>query len=111
MTGTIYKGAKSNTYTLTSRIGGGGEGEVYSIKEDNTLVIKIYKEILSRDKTEKLTYMASVATDELLLFAAWPIDIVRDKSDRICGFVMKKLEGYVQLHMLFTPGDRKKIFP
>lgn len=111
MTGAIYRGLKNQTYTLTQRIGGGGEGEVYAVNEDSTLVLKYYKEALGRDKVDKLSYMVSLTSDELLRFAAWPLDLVRDQSGKPCGFTMKKLEGYVPLHMLFTPGDRKNIFP
>ena len=111
MTGTIYKGAGGKTYTLAGRIGGGGEGDVYAVKEDSALVLKVYKEIPGPDKAEKLRHMTSLVSDELLRFAAWPMDVVRDSHGRVHGFTMRKLQGYLPLHMLFTPMDRKKLFP
>jgi len=111
MTGTIYKGAGGKVYTLATRIGGGGEGEVYALKEDSTLVLKVYKETPDADKAEKLHHMTTLVTDELQRFAAWPLDVVYDSRGRLCGFTMRKLQGYLPLHMLFTPMDRKKLFP
>jgi DNA-binding helix-hairpin-helix protein with protein kinase domain len=111
MTGAIYNGIRQNSYSLAGRIGGGGEGDVYNVKENNTIVAKIYKEQPNQDKTTKLLFMASMANDELLRFAAWPIDIIHDRSGRIFGFIMRKLEGHVPLHMLLTPMDRKRTFP
>ena len=37
--------------------------------------------------------------------------MVHDDKGHACGFVMKKLAGYVPLHMIFSPMDRKKLFP
>jgi DNA-binding helix-hairpin-helix protein with protein kinase domain len=111
MTGTIYKGAGGTTYTLAARIGGGGEGEVYAVKEDSSLVLKVYKEAPGADKAEKLRHMTTLVNDELQRFAAWPLDVVRDSHGRVHGFTMRKLQGYLPLHMLFTPMDRKKLFP
>ncbi|WP_295667871.1 hypothetical protein [uncultured Mucilaginibacter sp.] len=111
MTGTIYKGAAGTTYTLANRIGGGGEGDVYAVNEDSSLVLKVYKEAPDTDKTEKLRHMTTLVSDELQRFAAWPLDIARDGSGKVRGFTMRKLQGYLPMHMLFTPMDRKKLFP
>jgi len=111
MTGTTYKGAGGKIYTLANRIGGGGEGEVYAVQGDSGLVLKVYKETPDAEKAEKLRHMTTLVTDELQRFAAWPIDVVRDNNGRLCGFTMRRLQGYVPLHMLFTPMDRKKLFP
>ncbi|HEY4326628.1 MAG TPA: hypothetical protein VGN20_21765 [Mucilaginibacter sp.] len=110
MTGTIYKGTAGKIYTLTNRIGGGGEGEVYAVGEEDNLVLKVYKETPGVDKAEKLRHMTTMVTDELLRFAAWPLDVVYDSGGKLCGFTMRKLHGYLPLHMLFTPMDRKKLF-
>ncbi|WP_285008833.1 protein kinase domain-containing protein [Pedobacter faecalis] len=111
MTSQIYQGIRGKHYSAGPKIGQGGEGAVFAIQGEDTLVIKIYTEKLDPDKSEKLIYMASMVSDELTKFAAWPLDIVKDRLGQTCGFVMRKLEGYVPLHNLFNPMDRKKLFP
>lgn len=111
MTGQHYLGLRKNIYTAGKKIGQGGEGAVYEINEDSTKVLKIYIEVLSEDKREKLTFMSTLASEELVTFAAWPLDVVKNKEGQICGFVMRKLQSYVALHNLFSPLDRKKLFP
>ncbi|WP_316747562.1 protein kinase domain-containing protein [Pedobacter gandavensis] len=111
MIGEIYLGLKQNPYTAGRRIGQGGEGDVFEIKENTSLVIKIYREVLDVEKSDKLIFMSTLVNDELTKFAAWPVDVAKDKLGHICGFVMRKLEAYVPLHNLFSPMDRKKLFP
>ncbi len=106
----FYTGQKGR-YTVGSEVGRGGEGAVYEVKEDAAWVLKIYNERLDRDKTLKLQHMLTLQDADLNKLAAWPQDIVRDNANEICGFVMRKLEGYVPLHMLFSPMDRKRLFP
>lgn len=111
MTGQTYSGIKSKFYSSGRELGRGGEGAVFEIKEDMSLVIKVYSEALHKEKAEKLNYMASMQDAELGKFAAWPVDVALNSSAQVCGFVMRKLEGFVPLHMLFSPMDRKKLFP
>lgn len=75
------------------------------------MVLKYYKEPLLPEKIEKLNLMVSMSHNDLLHFAAWPIDVVKNNIGLFCGFTMTRLEGYVPLHMLFTPSNRKNLFP
>ena len=109
MTGTEYIGQQQR-YRTGRRIGGGGEGDVFEVQNQTGIVLKVYKEAPDRDKADKLHYMAAMSQPELLRFAAWPLDIVRDGAGRVYGFTMRKLDAYVPLHMLFSPMDRKKVF-
>jgi len=111
MTPRAYNGIKNTQYTPGRKIGQGGEGAVFEVQENFSLVVKIYNEALSADKTEKLLYMASIANDDLTKFAAWPLDVVHDHNMKVCGFTMKKLVGFVPMHSLFSPMERKKLFP
>lgn len=106
-----YSGLKGVMYTPGREIGRGGEGAVFEVKENPALVIKVYTQALDAGKAAKLQYMASVQDTDLLKFAAWPLDVLRNARQRICGLVMKKLEGFMPLHMLFSPMDRKRLFP
>lgn len=105
-----YTGSKG-VYTASRLLGKGGEGEVYELLGNPSQVLKIYSEPLSQQKVSKLQLMVDRSNDQMQAYAAWPVDLVRDKRGKPCGFVMKKLEDYVPLHRLFGPMDRKKIFP
>ena len=105
-----YKGNKG-TYIAARELGRGGEGQVFEITNDTTNVLKIYSEPLSNRKIQKLRVMSAMANNQILAYAAWPIDIVTDYKGNVCGFIMRKLINYVPLHMLFNPMDRKKLFP
>ncbi|NML20094.1 protein kinase [Pseudoflavitalea sp. G-6-1-2] len=102
---------RKDQYITSRLLGKGGEGEVYELKDHPGQVLKIYSEPLTATKARKLELMVQRSSDALQTYAAWPIDLVTDKRGKPCGFVMKKLDSYVPLHMLFSPMDRKKIFP
>jgi len=55
--------------------------------------------------------MAFRSDTKIEQYAAWPTDVVKDSSGIVVGFTMRKLSNYVPLHMLFSPMDRKRIFP
>lgn len=105
-----YSGSKG-VYTTSRLLGQGGEGAVYELADHPEQVLKIYSEPLSPEKYNKLQLMVNRFSEQMQAYAAWPMDLVRDKKGKPCGFVMKKLDQYVPLHMLFSPMDRKKIFP
>jgi DNA-binding helix-hairpin-helix protein with protein kinase domain len=105
-----YNGLKGTPYLTGRQIGEGGEGIIYEVQGSPLLVLKVYKEAIDRDKADKLLYMASVTDPELAKFAAWPTDVLRNGAGSIVGFTMRKLMGFVPLHMLFSPMDRKKLF-
>lgn len=107
----IYTGLNEKKYTVGRKIGQGGEGAVFEINEDPSLVAKIYTDPLDSAKTEKIVFMTSMVSAELLKFAAWPVDVLKDRNRRFCGLVMRKLQAFVPLHKLFSPMDRKKLFP
>ena len=104
-------GRNNTEYTTGRELGRGGEGQVYDVLGQSGLVLKIYNELPPPERAAKLAHMAATATPEIDAYAAWPKDIVTDDTGATVGFVMKKLGGYVPLHMLFSPMDRKKMFP
>ncbi len=110
MVNVTYKG-NSDNYTTLREIGRGGEGQVYEIANKPTLVLKLYAENLSFERIEKLRLMVSLNSSQIDQYTAWPKDIVVNKQGQVCGFVMKKLAKYVPLHNLFSPMDRKRLFP
>ncbi len=110
MASNIFIG-KKGSYTTTRLLGKGGEGTVYEISGQPDLVLKIYIDQPDAAKLRKLDLMASLTHAKVKEYAAWPLDTVTDSKGNTVGFVMKKLVNYVPLHMLFSPMDRKKLFP
>ncbi len=106
-----YSGMAGATYTVGREVGRGGEGIVYEDANNRNLLLKIYTELPNKEKAAKLRCMTALKDAELLQYAAWPQDVVRDSAGNTCGFVMARFDAYVPLHMLFSPMDRKKIFP
>lgn len=106
----MYQGLQHTGYTIGRLIGKGGEGQVYDVNENSGQLAKLYNEAPDTEKANKLRYMASIQKPAIHQFAAWPADVLLENS-QVVGFVMKKLTGYVPLHMLFSPMDRKKLFP
>ncbi len=105
-----YAGTISS-YNATQEIGKGGEGYVYELANNPAQVLKVYFEELSLAKIAKLQLMVLMANPQIDAYSAWPKDIVKDQQGKYCGFVMRKLSGYVPLHNLFSPMDRKRMFP
>lgn len=104
-----YTGQHSEQYVTGRELGKGGEGNVYELQNHPALVLKRYNEPPTKQKLQKLQLMATMRTPAIEAFAAWPIDVVDDGNGGY-GFVMKKLVGYVPLHHVFSPMDRKKMF-
>ncbi len=84
----VFYDSQNQYYTLSERIGSGGEGTVYACDDEN-LVAKIYHEPPAEDKAEKLLWMAAHKNEWLLKVAAWVVDVLRDAPDgKIVGFLM-----------------------
>ncbi len=96
--------------------GKGGEGAVYEISSSPELVAKIYhSHILQQRHQElekKLPLMVALSDSLLLNNTAWPQDVLYDiRTKQIRGFVMKKIEGHKEIHLLYGPKSRIRDFP
>ncbi|MCF8450237.1 MAG: protein kinase [Taibaiella sp.] len=107
----IFFGTHNERYETGQELGKGGEGSVYELNNHKELVLKKYNEPLSAEKIQKIELMVAMRSPDIETYAAWPIDLALDNTGAVCGFVMKKLTGYVPLHHVFSPMDRKKMFP
>jgi DNA-binding helix-hairpin-helix protein with protein kinase domain len=107
----IFHGQNSEQYVTGRELGKGGEGSVYELQSHRDLVLKKYNEALTPDKIRKLEKMVAMRSPSIEAYAAWPVGLALDDTQTVCGFVMKKLTGYVPLHHVFSPMDRKKMFP
>jgi DNA-binding helix-hairpin-helix protein with protein kinase domain len=99
------------TVRLGREIGRGGEGVVFEIDGD-TSVAKLYLQPLSQEKIDKLTLMASQASDGIRGIAAWPTELLREASrGTVQGFLMPKVTGYKPVHLLYGVQSRRNEFP
>jgi DNA-binding helix-hairpin-helix protein with protein kinase domain len=107
----MFHGLHSERYVTSRELGRGGEGTVFELQNHPGIVLKKYNEPLTDEKISKLRKMVAMRSPAIESYAAWPIDVVTDDRGITCGFVMRKLAGYVPLHRVFSPMDRKKLFP
>ncbi|MEJ8306123.1 helix-hairpin-helix domain-containing protein [Saccharibacillus sacchari] len=91
-------------------LGRGGEGSVYEIEGRSDLVAKLYHKPLSKEKQDKIEAMVRLKTERLLRFTVWPVDVMRDASRRVVGFLMPCLSGQ-EIHKLYGPKTRLTEFP
>lgn len=95
---------------LTQELGRGGEGTVY-LAENENLVGKIYHEAISAEKAEKLRWMATRHSDQLLKTTVWLQDILQDAPNgKVVGFLMPKIRAK-EIHELYSPKSRRVHFP
>lgn len=108
---TIYD-AQGRPVALGASVGRGGEAEVFAVHSTPASVAKIYHKVPDRSKGEKLAAMASAAGPELLRVAAWPTGTlhVRPGGD-VTGLVMPRVERHRELHALYSPAQRRQMFP
>lgn len=95
---------------LGERLGGGGEGTVYTVQGRPAAVAKIYKAGLSREKEQKLQAMISAGTASLASVTAWPSDILASDG-HLVGFLMPRATQAEEAHILYGPKSRKQKFP
>jgi DNA-binding helix-hairpin-helix protein with protein kinase domain len=96
---------------LGTRIGRGGEGEVYDVAGDNVHAVKLYtvSDLVEREQKVEAMIRSDMARQAPQV--AFPLSVVRDEGGRFAGFLMKKVLEHNPLHELYSPGSRKIHFP
>ncbi|OWK40213.1 helix-hairpin-helix domain-containing protein [Fimbriiglobus ruber] len=96
---------------LGTLVGKGGEGSVYEVAGSPSAVAKIYDPSMP-DRSAKFLAMASLAKKEMYRVAAWPLATLHDRpGGPAVGFVMHKVTGCKDIHILYSPAQRKTLFP
>lgn len=97
---------------LRKSLGRGGEGEVFALAGSTRQVAKIYHDPPDRDHAEKLAVMAALPAHDLLKVAAWPVETLhRKRGGPVAGLVMPLVENHRELHVLYSPAQRRQSFP
>lgn len=100
----MYYGIAGRQYALAvSPLKTGGEGSIYTINGDSSLLAKVYHpNILDQELEEKLkTMYQNPPAREVLSQIAWPVDILYDGQKRFCGFLMRKLNVTHELKEIY----------
>lgn len=95
-------------------IGSGGEGAVYEVVGNPSVVAKLYHadKQVSAAKQRKLSAMANSASPDILKFAAWPISTLHaSQGSAVVGIVMPRVGGATDIHQLYSPAQRRALFP
>ena len=113
MTKTYVTGT-GKTIEIGRELGKGGEGSVYELPANHHWVAKLYNAHHQPDalKQAKLRFMAAMADQELLSYAAWPQETLHKTAHGpVVGFLMPKISGRVPIHMLYSPAHRRQEYP
>ena len=94
-----------------SEIAKGGEGTIYTIVGDNSIVAKRYHDSklkLGHTLEAKLkTMLANPPNDRSII---WPIDLIYD-GQKFVGYLMSRLQKTIELFELYNPRQRQSMFP
>lgn len=105
-----YVDGTGQRVSLGNEIKRGGEGTIYEVSSNPALVAKVYHQSISQEKQNKIRTMAVLKSDALLKISTWPLDVLRNGSNQIVGFLMPKLSGK-EIHELYSPKTRLIQFP
>ena len=92
-----------------AKLGTGGEGTVYALTP--TEVAKVYSFAPAAARIAKLEALVRAGSPEVRAIAAWPQHVLRERSGRVTGFSMPRIDGRVTLATVMNPGSRKAKFP
>jgi DNA-binding helix-hairpin-helix protein with protein kinase domain len=105
-------GAEDRPLVLDRQIGKGGEGSVWSVAGDCSIVAKFYHAGLGLEQARKLEAMCQLKSESLLRVAAWPTAMLKtSRFGRAEGLLMPRIDGYKEAHLLYTPKSRRVSFP
>jgi DNA-binding helix-hairpin-helix protein with protein kinase domain len=110
---TVLLDSVSRPVHLGKQIGRGGEGGVYEVAGNPSLLAKVYhKRPLPEEQVAKLQAMVSCWSQDLETIAAWPRALLFDPVLRKpTGILMTKMDGAHQLHELYGTTNRRRHFP
>jgi DNA-binding helix-hairpin-helix protein with protein kinase domain/Flp pilus assembly protein TadD len=108
----VYYNSRGQTIRIGKKIGRGGEATVFEIHGDSTLVAKIYHRKVNSEKAAKLKRMVTLVNNDLLKLTSWPVDLLYSTPYRgnIVGVLIKRINGYEEIHQLYTPRSRRQKF-
>lgn len=95
---------------LERQLGEGGEGAVWTIRDEPELCAKIWRQP-NPGAVDKLSEILGLYTADRAEIAAWPREMVRGADGEPCGFVMERLEGWLPLFRGYQIKSRQQWLP
>jgi len=96
---------------IDKRLGKGGEGEVFSIRNMPGFAVKVYFPAFVAEREFKIKAMVEQSLADTAKMVAFPQQVVVDERGSFAGFVMRIVEKHKEIHELQTPGSRQQHFP
>jgi serine/threonine protein kinase len=103
--------------TLDTELGSGGEGRIYTVLEEPTLVAKLYHHNkLTFAHVNKLKLMFENPPDDPVsqrrVSIAWPVDLLyNNTTEQIVGFLMHHVTQAHPIYEFYNPGTRRQKSP
>ena len=108
MTSPVLLDASGRPISVGAKLGAGGEGTVYALS--SLEVAKIYAAEPTAQRVAKLEALLRVASPDVRAIAAWPQQLLRERSGHVTGFTMPRIDGRVTIATVMNPGSRKRRF-
>ncbi len=121
----VYYGRNySSSYTMGTRLGGGGEGEVYDILGRKDIVAKVYFDAkftpsaessnprqTLKDKIETMLDQPINPYINGVLSVAWPQDILLDAQGKFVGYTMPRVKSKYHIFAASRERERMRLYP
>ena len=120
----IYYGRNHKIYDLDQRLGGGGEGKIYDIVGNPSLVAKIYfnskfnpvagNSNPRRNLKEKIETMLEQPVQPYVngvLTVAWPQDLLLNQQGQFVGYVMPRVKSTHHIFAASRERERMQLYP
>ena len=96
---------------LGERLGGGNEGDVFSLKGDPSRSIKIYKHYKRQTRAEKIRAVVSANLGQKNSLVAFPLQVATSNSGEFLGFSMRLMSDRREIQQLYNPKSRLHHYP
>jgi formylglycine-generating enzyme required for sulfatase activity len=102
------------TLNPASKLGRGGEAQVYAVPHESGLVAKVYHQP-SDERAHKLAAMLASPPENAnargITRIAWPVDLLCDSGRRVVGFLMPRVNETRPIADFYNPGIRRRHNP
>ncbi|MDY6938005.1 MAG: hypothetical protein SWY16_10090 [Cyanobacteriota bacterium] len=110
----VKRQSNGRTLALNTELGGGGEGKIYAVEGDATLVAKVYHKPTPAAANKLAAMLANPPEDpdavENRVSIAWPVDLLV-RGGRTVGFLMPRVDGVRAVHDFYNPKTRRDRCP
>lgn len=104
----MLRTAKGEPVPLGAQIARGGEGTIHDVGGRPDLVAKVYAVPPGPERVAKLRAMVD---GPAVSACAWPRELLHDDEGRVVGFLMPKVTGREEIHVVCNNAARRAKFP